>query len=182
MDDKIDLFDRLVNYLGTKPLPLEKLDFEAAQNVIKKDKAEAVTFIGEHGYFEEALDAMVARASSLGTKTGTVYINIKGQGCTDRIKRKLMELAMSVGEVIIFGEREKWPIIGANVKFTTNDDIFADNHQRFFICHTPSFNIALVARHATRDGKERIEAIVTNDSEAVNILGVTIGTRIYPLV
>jgi len=182
MNDKIDLFDKLVSYLAIKPLPVEKLDFEEAQNVIKKDKLAAVTFIGEHGYFEQALEAILIRVSALGIKTGTVYINIKGQGCTDKIKRKLMELATSVGEVVIFGEREKWPVIGANIKFTTNDDIFTDNHQRFFVCHTPSFNMALVSRHEQHDGVEKTEAIITNDPSAVNILAITIGTKIYPLV
>lgn len=179
---KIDLFDTLVRFLAVKPLPLEKLDFESAQRLIKKDKAGAVTFIGEHGYFEEALEGMVNRVSALGVKTGTVYINIKGQGCTDRIKKKLMELSMSVGNVIIFGSPEKWPAMGADIRFTSNDDIFEDNHQRFFICHTPSFSIALVARHEQHDGVVKTEAIITNDSDAVNILAVTVGTKIYPLV
>jgi hypothetical protein len=182
MNDKIDLFESLVRYFAVKPLKVDNLDFEEAQNVIKKDKAAAVNFVGEHGYFEQSLEAMLNQAANLGLKTGTIYINVKGQGCTERVKRKLMELAMSVGQVIIFGVRENWPIIGENIKFTSNDDIFVDNHQRFFICQTPSFNIALVSRHEMHEGVEKTEAIITNDADAISLLGITIGTKIYPLV
>lgn len=182
MNDKIDLFENLVRYFAVKPLRVDVLDFEEAQKVIKKEKSAAVNFVGEHGYFEQSLDAMLNQAANIGLKTGTIYINVKGQGCTEKVKRKLMELAMSVGEVIIFGERDSWPIIGENIKFTSNTDIFCDNHQRFFICQTPAFNIALVARHELHEGVERTEAIITNDADAISLLGVTIGTKIYPLV
>jgi len=180
--DKVDLFESLVRFFATKPLPIDRLDFESAQKVIKKDKASAVTFVGEHDYFERSLGAILEQVGSPGIKSGSLYINVKGQGCTEKVKRKLIELSMSVNEIIIFGNPSNWPNIGANIKFTSNDEIFADNHQRFFICHTPSYNIALVSRQEIHDDETKTEAIITNDPTAVAMLGVTIGTKIYPLV
>jgi hypothetical protein len=172
----------MVRFLAIKPLIFDNFDFAEAESLIKKDRVGAITFIGEHGYFENALEAMIGKAATKSGHGGTVYVNVKGQGCTEKIKRRLMELSMSFDSVIIFGEKEKWPNVGGNVKFTKNDDIFADNHQRFFIAHSPSINIALVARHETHVGVERTEAAITNAPDAVNVLAVTIGTKIYPLV
>lgn len=180
--DKIDLFETLVRFLAIKPLNLTNFDFAEAESLIKKDREGAITFVGEHGYFEQALEAMVVKAANKSTKGGTLYINIKGQGCSEKIKKRLIEFSMSFDSVIIFGEREKWPSVSSNIHFTSNDDILADNHQRFFVCHSQSFNIALVSRHELHKGVERTEAAITNAADAVNLLAVTLGTKIYPLV
>lgn len=180
--DKIDLFETLVRYLAIKPLRLDKFDFNEAEGLIKKDREGAITFVGEHGYFEQALEAMIVKAATKVGPGGTLYVNVKGEGCTEKVKRRLMELSMSFDSVIIFGDKEKWPNVGGNVKFSANDDIFADNHQRFFICHSSAFNIALVSRHEAHEGQDITEAAISNAADAVNVLAVTISTKIYPLV
>lgn len=181
MAEKIDLFNTLVKYLAIKPLKFDQFDYDEAQNYIKEDKKGAITFIGDHGYFEQVLDAMVNQVAKSAIKTGTVYSYVKGQGCSDRFKRRLLELSMSVSNVIILGDPNNWPKMSGNIKFSQNYDIFADNHQRFFIFQSPSLNIALVARHEIHDGEEKIEAAITNDNGAVQLLAMTLGTRIYPL-
>jgi len=180
--EKVDLFEIVVKYLAVKPLTFDEYDFERAQTVIRQDKQGLVTFIGEHDYFEKSLEAMVEKVAQIGTKTGTIYIDIKGTGCSDRIKRRLFDLAASADTVIIFGDPARWPEMSTNIKFSARDDIFADNHQRFFIYHSSGYNIALVSRHHTHEGIERTEAVITNDPAAVSLLGVTIGTKAYPLV
>jgi hypothetical protein len=182
MNENIDLFEQLVRFLAIKPLKFEAYDFEEAQTIIKKEKQGAVSFIGEHGYFEKTLDVMVGQAATSEAHHGTIYINIQGEGCTAKIKKRLMELSMHVDSIIIFGDPEKWPAGLTNVKFTQNFDILKDNHQRFFIYHSPAYNIALISRHEKHNGAEKTEAIVSNDQQAIDMLGVTIGTKVYPLI
>lgn len=181
MNEKIDLFETLVKFLAVKPLNLNEFDFKEAQSVIKKDKLESITFLGEHGYFEHILDAFTHQVAESQTKGGTVYIYIRGAGCTERLKRRLVEMLMHVNSVIIFGDQTHWPISHPRIKFTKNFDIFADNHQRFFIFHGPGYNVALVSRHHEHEGVEETEAAITNDPEAVSLLALTVGTKIYPL-
>jgi hypothetical protein len=180
--EKLDLFEATVRYLAVKPLKFKEFDFAEAQEVIKQDKQVAVTFIGDHNYFEKALEAMVEKVILSQTQNGSIYINVRGQGCTEQIKRKLFELSNTASSIIIFGDKGEWPRIASNVKFSENEDIFTDNHQRFFIYHSGGFNIALLARHEMHKGKEMTEAIITNDPGAVSMLGITIGTKAYPLV
>ncbi|MEI6267088.1 MAG: hypothetical protein WCP14_04345 [bacterium] len=180
--DKVDLFEVAVRYLAIKPLKFDKYDFAEAQEVIKVEKISSVTFIGEHDYFEKSLDAMLTKVAITNEQNGTIYINIKGLGCSDRVKRKLFELSQVANTIIIFGEPEKWPRLSPNIKFSKNDDIFTDNHQRFFIYHSSGMNIALVSRHDMHEGREQTEALITNDPEAVALLGVTVGTKAYPIL
>lgn len=176
----IDLFEVIVRLMAVKPLVRDEFDFEEAQEVIKKERASSIMFTSDHFEFERIMDAMTEKISQSVDKKGVVYIYVKGQGCTDRFKKKLLELSMKVNKIVIFGDPKKWPVltINNNISFTQSYDILADNHQRFFIYASPSFNIALVARHHLHDGEERTEAIVTNAADAVSMAAQTLGTKI----
>jgi hypothetical protein len=180
--EKIDLFEVAVRYLAIKPIKLQKFDFADAEGLIKQDKQSAVTFIGEHGYFEKSLEAMLDKVTASQNHNGTIYVNIQGLGCSEKIKKRLFYLSESAGTLIIFGNKENWPRVSQNIRFSEREDIFSDNHQRFFIYHSSGLNIALISRHDMHDGVEMTEAVLTNDPGAVTLLGVTIGTKAYPLI
>lgn len=175
----VDLFETLVRYLSVKPLPMDELDFSVAQDYIKAEKQGSIVFTDDHQYFEDTIDAMANRIGKQISGQGTLYIYIKGQNSSDKLKRRLIGLAVSVGRVFIFGELENWPTASDNVTFSQNYDIFADNHQRFFVYQSAALNIALVARHHLHDGKEKIEGAITNAPDAVSVIAQTIGTNLY---
>jgi len=176
---KLDLFDTLVRFLAIKPLTFDSFNLEQAKSVIKKENECCVTFIGDHGYFENTLEEIVKNVAGSNIKNGTVYIYVKGSGCSERVKRNLIELDLNVSRIIIFGKSEDWEIRDSKISFVDPDDIFEDNHQRFFAFQSAGYNVALVARHSQHDGKEVIEAAMTTVDGAVSLVTQSIGTRIY---
>lgn len=177
--EPLDLFNILIRYLAIKPLKFDNFDYVEAQDLIKKERQSSITFIGEHNYFESTIEEVTKKVIDTHLNVGTVYIYVKGKGCSERIKRNLLELVMNVHAIFIFGNPDDWQISDPKIKFVDPDDIFADNHQRFFMFQSPAFNVALVARHETHEGEERIEAAMTNANDAVALLGQTVGAKIY---
>jgi hypothetical protein len=178
-EQKIDLFETLVRFLAVKPLKFDTFDLEQAQGIVKKEREGAITFIGEHGYFEELLDTTAKKATNDNIQGGTLYIFVKGDGCTERMRRNLVEILMGVRSVVIFGDAEKWMIVDPKIKYVDHEDIFTDNHQRFFIYQSPAYNVALVSRHEDYNGEVAIEAALSNASDAVSLLSQTVGTHLY---
>lgn len=174
--EKIDLVESLIRFLAIKPLDCSKCTFEKAKEVIKADKKEAVSFIGEHGYFEELIETLARRIGDLGLKDGHMYLYVKGDSCKEKFKRNLLELVLNLKHIFIIGDAKDWPIQDPKIKFSQIEDQFTDNHQRFFVYQSPSFQAALVARH---DENGRVEAAMTNDPEAVTFLAQILGSRVY---
>lgn len=176
---KIDLFETLVRFLAVKPLKFEEFDLEAARTIVKKEREGAITFYGEHGYFEEVLEATGKKIAESQLESGTLYIFIKGKGCTERLKRNMIEILMSVKKVIIFGNREDWLIDDSKISYVEPGEMFKENHQRFFVFQSASYNVALVSRHQQSEGEELIEAALSNASDAVGLLAQTVGVHLY---
>lgn len=174
--DKVDLFESLVRYLAIKPVQCEKCDIEHIQNIIKKDKKDSITFIGEHGYFEDLLDTLARRVGDLGLKDGHMYLYVKSSSCKERFKNSLLELIINLKKIFIVGTPGEWPLQDPKIQFAQIEDRFADNHQRFFIYQSPTFQAALVSRH---NEKGEIEAATTNDPEAVNFISQIVGSKFY---
>lgn len=177
--EKIDLFNILIRFLAIKPLKFDKFDFLEAKEIIKKERESSITFFGEHNYFEDTINEITKKVAEAKLNSGTVYLYLVGKGCTDRMKHNLLDLVMSIHALYIFGNPADWPLTDPKIKFVDPDDIFEDNHQRFFIFQSAAYNVALVARHEMHDGQEMIEAAMTNANDAVSLLSETIGTKIY---
>lgn len=82
--NKIDLFEKLVRFLAIKPFNENEFCLEEAEVVIKEENKNNITFIGQHGYFEDVLDTVEQRIANLKLNTGSLYIYIKG----DNSKKK----------------------------------------------------------------------------------------------
>jgi hypothetical protein len=177
--EKIDLFNILVRFLAIKPLKFDQFDYLQARELIKKDREGSITFFGEHSNFENTVEEVTKKVTEAKLEHGTVYLYLKGKGCSERMLRNLMELSMTVHAIYIFGNKEDWPIPDPKIKFVDPADMFADNHQRFFVYQSSAYNVALVARHELHDGQEMMEAAMTNADDAVSLLSQTIGNRIY---
>lgn len=177
--NKTDFFDILVRKMAVKPLEFQSFDLETAKKIIKSENEDLITLFGEHGFFENTLGEIAANIATGGIRNGTLYIYIKGEGCSERVKRNIVGLSMNTHRMVIFGDPEKWPLRDPNITFVSPDDLFADNHQRFFVFQSPSYSVALVSRHEMRDGEEKIEAALTTNPEAVSMLAQTIGSKAY---
>jgi len=177
--EKIDLFEKVVRLLAIKPLRFDEFNLEQAKSIIKSEKADSITFIDDHHAFEDVIEQTANRVGELGIKTGTAYIFVRGGGCTERMKRNLLEIIMSVHKIIVFGDQKSWPFFDAKMEFVNLEDYLEDNHQRFFIYQSPSYNVALVARHVVRESNEVIEAAMTTDPEAVALVSQVLGSQVY---
>jgi hypothetical protein len=124
------------------------------------------------------MDMMVSEIIEGRERSGTVYLYVKGPDSVARINKKLFELSFHVDKIIIFGDQTLWPRMSENIFFTGSDDIFTDNHQRFFIYQSSSYNAALVARQTGQEGEQRIEAAVSSAPDAVSLLAMTLSKRI----
>jgi hypothetical protein len=160
-------------------LVYENFDIDQAKEMIKKDEETSIVFIEEHGIFEDSIEETAQKATGACVENGTVYLYLKGKACTDRMRRNIVNFLMCVHKIVIFGDRENWPLTDPKIQFVNPEGIFAENHQRFFIFQSAAFNVALVARHAYKDNQEVVEAAMTREPEAVSLLGQTIGTRMY---
>lgn len=177
--EKLDLFNTLVRFLAIKPLRFDQFDFNQAQELIKDDRKGAITFMGDHGDFEGTLEGIAKQVGDSKIAHGTFYLFVKGNGCTARMERNLLNILMSVQNMYIFGDPAAWPIHDSKIKFVNPEGIFEDNHQRFLIFQSPAYNVALVARHHEHNSEEMVEAAMTNAQDAVSLLSQSIGTKIY---
>lgn len=165
--------------MAIKPLQFEEFDLEKARSIIKSNKAQSITFIEKHHAFEDIIEETAARVGDLGISNGTVYLYIKGDSCTEKMKRNLLEIIMSVHRVIIFGDSKNWPLYDNKMQFVSPEGLFEDNHQRFFIYQSAAYNVALVARHVVKNGEEGIEAAMTTDPDAVSLVSQVVGAVTY---
>jgi len=168
MNTKIDLFDKLVRFLAIKPLAAEPFDLEKARAVIKEENKDDISFVGQHGYFEDVLDTVQQRTGNIDLNQGVLYVYIKGQDSRKRVERNLLSIVLNVDKIFIVGKAEDWSFNDPKIKFLDIESEFAENHQRFLIFNSPSYNVALVARHTSAGADRRIEAALTNKKEAVS--------------
>jgi hypothetical protein len=180
-EEKIDLFEKLIRFLAIKPLPEDNFDLEKAREVIKEENKDDITFIGQHGYFEDVLDTVEQRIGNLRPAESSLFIYIKGESSKSRIERNLLNIILNVDHIYIVGTPQEWRINDPKIKFIQIEDIFTDNHQRYLIFRSPTYNVALVSRHSESndEDKRKIEAALTNKKEAVALLTQIIGTKIY---
>lgn len=180
-EEKIDLFEKLVRYLAIKPLNDEAFCIERAEEVIKEENKGNITFIGQHGYFEDVLDTVEQRIANLKPAESSLFIYIKGENSKQRIEKNLLNIILNVDHIYIVGKPQEWRITDPKIKFIQIEDIFTDNHQRFLIFRSPTYNVAMVSRHSecSPKGKRLIEGALTNKKEAVSLLTQIIGTKIY---
>lgn len=126
--ERVDLFESLVRYLAIKPVECEKCDIEHVKDIIKKDKKDSITFIGEHGYFEDLLDTLARRVGDLELKDGHMYLYVKGKACKERFRKSLLELIINLKRIYIVGTSAEWPIQDPKIQFSAIEGKFADNH------------------------------------------------------
>ncbi len=183
MDTKVDLYKSLVRYLAIKPLPEnDNLCQVKAQSVVKEENKDDISFIAQHGYFEDILDTVEQRIGNLKPENGVLYIYIKGDDSRKRIERNLLNIIMYVNKVYIVGKAEDWSFNDPRIEFIGIEDRFVDNHQRFLIFNSASYNVALVSRRGecvNPEDKAQIEAALTNKKEAVSFLSQTLAPLFY---
>jgi thiamine pyrophosphokinase len=90
-EEKIDLFEKLIRFLAIKPLPEDDFDLEKAREVIKEENKDDITFIGQHGYFEDVLDTVEQRIGNLRPAESSLFIYIKGEDSRQRIEKKFIK-------------------------------------------------------------------------------------------
>lgn len=179
-EEKIDLFEKLVRFLAIKPFDANPFSIDAAREVIKEENRDSITFIGEHGYFEDVLETVGKRISSLPPSESSLYIYIKGSDSKNRLEKNLLSIILNVKHIYIVGRSDEWRINDPKIKFVELENIFTDNHQRFLIFRSPTYNIALASRHSIpKEGGKRTEGALTNNKEAVAFLTQIIGIKMY---
>lgn len=177
--EQIDLFDKLVRFLAIKPLKDEAFDLEKAKDIIEEENKDDITFIADHGYFEDVLDTVEQRIGNLRPENGTLYIYIKGDSSKARIERNLLSIVLYVSKIYIVGNASDWTFNDPKIKFLDIEDRFTPNHQRFLIFNSPTYNVALSARHIDKDGKTVTEGSLTNKKEAVTYLNQVLAPFFY---
>lgn len=179
METKIDLFDKLVRFLAIKPLTPGELDIEKAKEIVKEENKDDISFITDHGYFEDILDTVEQRIGNLQLHSGILYVYIKGDSSKARVERNLLNMVLYVDKIYIIGNAADWSFNDPKIKFLDIEDQFAPNHQRFLIFNSPSYNVALTARHIEKGGKTVTEAALTNKKEAVAFLNQVLAPFFY---
>lgn len=179
MDDRIDLFEKLVRFLAIKPLNEEAFNLEKAKEIIKEENKENISFIAQHGYFEDVLDTVEQRIGNLQPHAGTLYIYIKGDSSKKTIERNLLNLVLYVNQIYIVGKASDWSFNDPKINFLDIEDKFTPNHQRFLIFNSPSYNVALTARHIEQKGETVTEGALTNKKEAVTFLNQVLAPFSY---
>ena len=93
----------------------------------------------------------------------------------------MLKIILNVDHIYIIGEAKDWKISDPKIDFLKIENIFPDNHQRFIIFRSPSYNVAMTARKTKckKNGKDRIEGALTNKKDAVSFLAQILGTKIY---
>jgi hypothetical protein len=156
--------------LPLSPLVEEPFDLEKAKAVIKEEHKDDITFVGQHDYFEDILDTIEQRVGNLQLEQGTLYIYIKGENSKKRIERNLLNIVLHVDKIFIIGSPADWSFNDPRIQFLGIEEEFEPNHQRFLVFNSPSYNVALVARHVQRNGNTEIEAALSNKKEAVSYI------------
>lgn len=179
--NKIDLYEKLVRFLAIKPLEIAGFDIERAKEVIREENKKDISFIPQHGYFEDVMDTVEKRIGNLQPESGILYVYIKGDSSKQRIEKNLLSIILHVSKIYIIGKAEDWTFNDPKIKFVDIEDAFTDNHQRFLIFNSPTYNVALVSRHglATSGEKVQTEAAITNKKEAVTYLNQVLAPLFY---